>query len=52
MNKYTKCPTLYNKGQLKNTLGHNKPRNIELNSYSRLPDNLTGLSLTKGKVIN
>ena len=44
MKRYTKCPTLYHKGQLKNALGHNKPRNIELKSYSRLPDHLTGLS--------
>ena len=44
MNRYTKFPTLYHKGQLKNALEHNKFKNIELKSYSRLPDHLTGLS--------
>ena len=43
MKRYTKCPTLYHKGQLTNALGHNKPTNIELKSYLRLPDHLTGL---------
>ena len=44
MKRYTKFPTLYHKGQLTNALGHSKPKNIELKSYSRLLDHLTGLS--------